>query len=103
MLQSLNFLFNMGEYGYFVWPAYGIFFIVLFGLMIESKYSLKKAKKEKKVLNSLFKELDVLKKKVEKADQSIKAFKIKIEKYNNSIFIFILKYFINSIYKILFN
>ena len=46
MLQSLNFLFNMGEYGYFVWPAYGIFFIVLFGLMIESKHSLKKAKKE---------------------------------------------------------
>ena len=41
----------MGEYGYFVWPAYGIFFIVLFGLMIESKYSLKKAKKELATLN----------------------------------------------------
>ena len=46
MLQSLKLLFDMGEYGYFVWPAYGVFFIVLFGLMIESLHSLKKAKKD---------------------------------------------------------
>ena len=46
MLQSLILLFDMGEYGYFVWPAYGVFFIVLVGLMIESRKSLKKAKKE---------------------------------------------------------
>ena len=45
MLQNLKLLFDMGEYGYFVWPAYGVFLIVLFGLMIESLHSLKKAKK----------------------------------------------------------
>ena len=46
MLENFNLLFDMGEYGYFVWPAYGVFFIVLFGLMIESRQALKKAKKD---------------------------------------------------------
>jgi heme exporter protein CcmD len=46
MLQSLYLIFDIGEYGYFVWPAYGIFLIVIIGLMIESKLSLNKAKKE---------------------------------------------------------
>ena len=46
MLQSLNMLFDLGEYGYFIWPAYGVFLIILIGLMIESRQSLKKAKKD---------------------------------------------------------
>ncbi len=51
MLQTLYLFFDIGEYGYFVWPAYGVFFIVLIGLMIESRQSLKKARKELTALN----------------------------------------------------
>ena len=50
MLQSLNMLFDLGEYGYFIWPAYGVFLIILIGLMIESRQSLKKAKKDLEAL-----------------------------------------------------
>jgi len=33
----------MGGYGHFVWPAYGIVAVVLIGLMIASRSSLKSA------------------------------------------------------------
>ena len=45
-MYSLAALIDMGEYNYFVWPAYGVFCIVLIALMIESRSWLKKAKKD---------------------------------------------------------
>jgi heme exporter protein D len=42
-MDSLNVFLDMGGYGQFVWPAYGVTAVVLVILMIASRRSLKSA------------------------------------------------------------
>jgi len=42
-MEGLSAFLDMGGYGQFVWPAYGVVCVVLVGLMIESRRSLKSA------------------------------------------------------------
>ncbi len=42
-MDGLTAFLDMGGYGHFVWPAYGIVCVVLVGLMIDSRRSLKSA------------------------------------------------------------
>jgi heme exporter protein CcmD len=51
-MYNLATLLDMGEYGFFVWLSYGIFCLVLISLMIESKYSLKRAREHFASLSS---------------------------------------------------
>lgn len=39
-------LFSMGGYASFVWPSYGLAFLVMLGLFIDSRLRLKKAESE---------------------------------------------------------
>jgi len=45
-MDSFMALLDMGGYGHFVWPAYGVVAVVLVGLMIDSRRSLKTAETE---------------------------------------------------------
>jgi len=44
--ESLAAFWDMGGYGHFVWPAYGVVAVVLIALFIESRRSLKSAEAE---------------------------------------------------------
>ncbi|MBC8338385.1 MAG: heme exporter protein CcmD [Rhodospirillales bacterium] len=45
-MESLQAFWDMGGYGHFVWPAYGVVAVVLIGLFVESRRSLKSAEAE---------------------------------------------------------
>ena len=42
-MDSIMAFLDMGGYGHFVWPAYGVVAVVLVGLMLASRRSLKSA------------------------------------------------------------
>ncbi|MBT3306077.1 MAG: heme exporter protein CcmD [Alphaproteobacteria bacterium] len=51
-MENLSAFWDMGGYGHFVWPAYGVVAVVLVGLLVASRRSLKTAEARLAALDS---------------------------------------------------
>ena len=51
-MENLSAFWDMGGYGHFVWPAYGVVAVVLVGLLVASRRALKTAEARLDALDS---------------------------------------------------